>query len=48
MIIALIGFITIAMILNIGYYEFRVLKPKNDMDLLKTWVDKKLTKRYKC
>jgi len=36
-------------VLNLVFYEYRVAKkPREDHDIFQDWVNKKLTKKYKC
>lgn len=40
MLIGMLGLITLALLANMGYYEYRVVKkPKKDVDIMKTYLD---------
>jgi hypothetical protein len=49
MMLLLIAAVVLMGFLNLAFYEFRVQKkPRNDIDITKEWINKKLTKKYKC
>lgn len=48
MLIALLGIVTILLMLNMAFYEYRVLKPfKKDKDVFNAWVRLQLRRKYK-
>lgn len=47
MIIGLLGIVTILLIFNFAYYEYRVSKKESEIDLLENYIQHLLTRRYK-